>query len=345
MNDGSVLLVEDDIFLAENIAHILAPLRVSTTIATSRREALDRTREQSFDIGIIDVYLPDGEGIELVPTLKERCPSSELIIVTGRATIDAATQAVRAGAVDFLVKPFTSEQLRRAVGAALSRRDGHHRALRDERIAAVCSLATGLAHHLRNPLNAALLQLAVAERQATGTASDHLRRADAELRRLARILSDFEACLDSRAPCDPEPVSVAALWTSVLEQAQPPVDVATRATIQPGLTVHVERERFSLALFHLVRNAIEAMSGRGTLTFRAHTSPQGIQLEVEDDGPGIEDAQRVFDPFHTTKDFGTGLGLSIVYRTVMEHGGTIRVESRPGRTTFVIELQRKSAVS
>jgi nitrogen-specific signal transduction histidine kinase len=63
-----------------------------------------------------------------------------------------------------------------------------------------------------------------------------------------------------------------------------------------------------------------------------------VTIEVEDDGPGFPESLPVFDAFFTTKDQGTGLGLALVHRIVTDHGGTIRVESRPGRTCFSVSL-------
>ncbi len=78
----------------------------------------------------------------------------------------------------------------------------------------------------------------------------------------------------------------------------------------------------------------------GQLTLRAKPTNEGVDLEVEDDGPGFADDLPVFDAFFTTKDQGTGLGLSLVHRIVTDHGGTIRVQSRPGRTCFTVTLPR-----
>jgi signal transduction histidine kinase len=94
---------------------------------------------------------------------------------------------------------------------------------------------------------------------------------------------------------------------------------------------------------HLIENAIDAMSGRGTLTVRTAARSGYVLAEIEDDGPGMarETAARVFDPFFTTKSpgKGTGLGLNISHNIVVqEHKGRIEVDSRPGRTTFGVFL-------
>jgi two-component system NtrC family sensor kinase len=94
---------------------------------------------------------------------------------------------------------------------------------------------------------------------------------------------------------------------------------------------------------NLMLNAVQAMKHGGTLTVRTRSENDGIAIEVEDTGPGIESEHldRIWDPFFTTKPVGqgTGLGLSITQRVVTRHGGRIRVESRPGEgARFIIWL-------
>lgn len=102
--------------------------------------------------------------------------------------------------------------------------------------------------------------------------------------------------------------------------------------------LRAEPERLRQALVHLASNAIEAMADGGTLTLRARGVEGGVELDVEDTGPGVPDERAIFDPFFTTKPSGTGLGLTVVHRTVMDHGGAIRVVSDPGRTCFTLTL-------
>jgi signal transduction histidine kinase len=94
---------------------------------------------------------------------------------------------------------------------------------------------------------------------------------------------------------------------------------------------------------NLMLNAVQAMKQGGTLTVRTRGEGEGIALEIEDTGHGIEPIHldRIWDPFFTTKPVGhgTGLGLSITQRVVTRHGGRIRVESRPGEgARFIVWL-------
>ena len=93
---------------------------------------------------------------------------------------------------------------------------------------------------------------------------------------------------------------------------------------------------------NLVDNALDAMevNGKGTLTIKTEREREFVQVFIMDDGPGIpgEIKSRIFDPFFTTKEMGkgTGMGLEVVQRIVHQHNGSIRVQSKPGHTEFVV---------
>src|SRR5690606_20968451 len=95
------------------------------------------------------------------------------------------------------------------------------------------------------------------------------------------------------------------------------------------------------ALLNLIRNAMDAMEGGGSLTIRCGSNATHAIIEVGDSGPGIpaEELERIFDPFFSTKVSGTGLGLPLTAQIIEEHGGRILVASQMGAgSVFKIEL-------
>jgi len=226
------------------------------------------------------------------------------------------------------------------------------RTLRAERLAAVGTMAAGLAHEVRNPLNSAALQLTLLERRLDrGESKDSVtpivRIIKAEIDRLDRLVRDFLA-FAKPTPLVPRPVALPELLATVAELIGPEAEAA-----QIAVTIEVlqslppaagDAERLRQVLLNLTRNSVEAMHERGgRLTLRARQRKDLLEVEVEDDGPGFSTELPVFDAFFTTKNQGTGLGLSLVHRIVTDHGGTIRVESRPGRTCFTFTLPVSSA--
>jgi signal transduction histidine kinase len=107
--------------------------------------------------------------------------------------------------------------------------------------------------------------------------------------------------------------------------------------------IAADSELLHRAISNLVLNALDAMPQGGTLTLRTLRDAQRVAIEVSDTGVGLtaEECERLFTPYYTSKQQGTGLGLAIVQSVVSDHGGTVSVNSQPGRgTTFRIELPR-----
>ncbi len=223
------------------------------------------------------------------------------------------------------------------------------RVMQSEKLAAVGTLAAGLAHEIRNPLNGALLHVtfldrALAKQGASADALDAVKLVGDEIRRLSALVKDF---LVFARPATPSlaPVLLRTIVERVVGIAA--ADAANaKATLTSDLggsdpTVDVDAAKIEQALMNLVRNAIDAVAPKegGRVIVRVRRKPRHAVLEVEDDGAGLPSPDApIFDAFFSTKAHGTGLGLAIVHRVVTDHGGSIAVESRRGRTVFRIEL-------
>jgi signal transduction histidine kinase len=208
-------------------------------------------------------------------------------------------------------------------------------------------MAAGLAHEVRNPLNSAALQLQVLRRrlakgESTAASIDVVAAlVEDEIRRLERLVSDFLSFARPR-PLELQVTALEELCRGVVALFTPEVEAAgveLTLDVAPDLPpVEVDPERLRQVIQNLVRNALEAMPEGGRLTIRAHRVDGHVEIDVADTGAGFGDEAPVFDAFFTTKPKGTGLGLSIVHRIVTDHGGTVRVRSRPGETCFTVSL-------
>ena len=218
-----------------------------------------------------------------------------------------------------------------------------------EKLAAVGTLAAGLAHEIRNPLNGAQLHVSFLERalKKSGGDPDTMEAVHVvgdEIKRLAMLVSEF---LDFARPRPPnlEPVSVRAVCERALRLVAPRASAAkvtvaedfpTRDTTLPADAAKIEQ-----VLLNLLGNAIEAFPSNtsGRVMLRVRRQPRHVWIEVEDDGPGLPSPDApIFDAFFSTKAHGTGLGLAITHRIVTDHGGDVTVESRPGHTVFRVSL-------
>lgn len=351
----TLLIVDDNRVLAENLSEILGDAGYSVRIAASCTEAL--AIRDGFSVGLVDVRLPDGDGITLAGQLKERSPDSEVIFLTGFATLESATAAVRSGAWAYLIKPCSPDELLLAVRQAVrsvmhseEKRQLARRALVAEKLAAVGTMAAGLSHEIRNPLNAASLQLTLLERRVRRLAVDSqspllepLSLVQQEIHRLERIVDDFLAFARPRE-FKPVPVSLPVVVTTVLDLFTAQVDKAglqLNRAITPTRPVDGDPATLQQAMTNLVLNAIQATPAGGWVRVEVGEHAGEAVIAVEDSGPGVpqELRSRLFEPFFTTKEQGSGLGLPLVHSVVQQHGGSISLdEGRAGGARFVIRL-------
>ncbi len=218
---------------------------------------------------------------------------------------------------------------------------------RSQRLAAVGSLAAGVAHEIRNPLSS-IKGFATYFRQRYGGVPDDVKVADimiAEVDRLNRVITEL---LEFSRPMalkrkETDLAGLAKQVLSTIEEQAREKEITVKADLLPYiLAINVDPDRMTQVFLNLYLNALAAMDRGGILSVGiARPDERTLRVSVSDTGTGIrkEDLGRVFDPYFTTKPAGTGLGLAIVHRIVEAHGGEIRLESEPGKgTIFTILL-------
>jgi signal transduction histidine kinase len=218
-----------------------------------------------------------------------------------------------------------------------------------ERVRAMQTLTAGLAHEVRNPLNAAKLQLDLLDRRLRRLSSDpDLIRPGTlvaqEIARLTTLLNDFLAF--ARPPeLHLGERDLVELARHVCDMERPGATLRG-ATLEvvgvEALVARVDGAKVHQIIANLVRNAIEAVGAGGRVSVELADAGANVVLRVTDDGGGIPaDIQaRIFEPFFSTKDTGTGLGMSIVHSLATLHGGTIALETGERGTRFEITIPR-----
>jgi two-component system sensor histidine kinase HydH len=218
---------------------------------------------------------------------------------------------------------------------------------RSQRLAAVGSLAAGVAHEIRNPLSS-LKGFATYFRQRYGEVPDDVKVADIMIQEVDRLNRVITELLEFSRPMEMKrkAADLANLVRHVLRTVEGQArekEITVKTALSPGFPeAFIDPDRMTQVFLNLFLNALAAMEKGGVLSVSVTRHDGGsLRVTVTDSGAGIrkEDLGRVFDPYYTTKPSGTGLGLAIVHRIVEAHGGEIRLESEPGKgTTFTILL-------
>jgi signal transduction histidine kinase len=245
--------------------------------------------------------------------------------------------------VDLLTQKFylMEEQLQR-----------HERELvQAKKLAAIGTLASGVAHELNNPLNNISTSAQRLLRKTGGETPPALRKGLEDIHgqtlRLKSIVGELLEFARSREP-HVAAVEIGELarsaWRNVGASRDTGKVELRVALAPPEIVLEADREQLERVFINLFANAVDAMPAGGTLTLGGEEDGE-VTIRVADTGTGIpaEQLEKVFEPFFSGKDGGTGLGLAIVFGIVQRHRGAIRVESAPGAgTTFTIRLPRSA---
>jgi len=215
-----------------------------------------------------------------------------------------------------------------------------------QRLSAIGNLAAGVAHDVRNPLNA----IKLLSGHAIDTLEDTPEQAGAikqirtirdEVNRLEEIVSGFLS-LAKEEELRRESVAIDPLLAECVNLVKKDAedrDVRLASDLRAGNTaLLIDPKHWTRAVLNVLINALEACSAGGRVRLFSRVTDRACAIEIRDDGPGIPKAtlDRVFDAYYTTKTSGTGLGLSITRGIVEEHGGTIAISSTEGEGCQVL---------
>jgi len=373
---GRLIIVDDEHAILDVFRAVFAGEPWSTVFCATGRAALEAFETHGVDVLLTDENLPDVGGFELIEAARRVQPDAEAIVITGYASLDTALEAIALDVYDYLVKPpkdifevrrrvrqaFEHQALARQNGALVtqltSRNEQLERALkalseaqaelvRSETLAGVGTLAAGVAHEIASPLFGIMgLAEAIADEDELNSAREY----GSEIVEYSRQIRDILAQLsDTPRPGQPvERLVVARVIDAArrLVERTPGFEAERVDVDAPDTAIVVASQGELTRVFvNLVKNALQATPPTGRVRVSATTKADDVVIAVEDDGPGVPEAQRtkIFEPFFTTKvtGQGTGLGLNIVYRLLQQWDATVHVESAAsGGARFVMRFPR-----
>jgi signal transduction histidine kinase len=319
--------------------------------ATDGAQALEKAQHLLPDIILLDMMMPEMDGLEVCHALRER-PSTlkiPIILLTARADEETKFEALQMGANDFLAKPFSSTELQAriknlieshnyqrklskqntALTTAIEQiKETESQLVQSEKLASLGRLSAGIIHEINNPLNFTMTGLFTLRNKGKhlppeqrGEYEEILNDIEEGLKRVRNIVSDLRTFthpgVGTGEPVDVAEVVGASLrflageWKDVVHIEQ---------NLPPNQQVWANRNKLIHVLVNLVQNAIDALAEKkfpegttATIWIESRTENGRGLIVVRDNGMGIEQKvlDKIFDPFFTTKEVGKGMGLGL----------------------------------
>jgi two-component system NtrC family sensor kinase len=305
----------------------------------------DRFVDPQARVALLDRLVTDGSVADYLLRLRRADESAVWVEVTVAADPPSPERTVR---IEVLVRDVSERKK-----LDDETRDIYHQLLQAEKMAALGQTISGVAHELNNPLATILSwaerlsQRAALEEPVRRGLETILSESERAARIVRNLLTFARKRQTTRAMVDINQVVRETLALRAYEQRVSNITVID--ALAAGLPqIFADGHQIQQVLLNLVINAEQAMlsaNGRGVLVVRTwhDAHHESVILEINDDGPGIpEELQpKIFDPFFTTKEVGkgTGLGLTVAYAIIQEHGGRLRLESRPNHgASFYVEV-------
>jgi len=304
---------------------------------------------------VVGLSLEQAVGLPIHEVLDPAHPLLPFVdqVLSGAVGIRNATVALPQAGRDkeFLVSAFHMEDAHRVMGVAILLKDlesiktVQSLVSYSAKLAALGRLTSGVAHEVKNPLNAMMIHVELLKERLEDADADvrqSLEVIGSEIRRLDRVVQGFLKFMRPQELAL-KPVDLNAMLQSVgalLEAESQSHGVRFVLELDAALPpVSADEELLRQAFINILQNAVQAMPNGGAVRIR--TRPEDldwVRVVVTDQGVGIapEDVDKIFKLYYTSKPGGSGIGLSVVYRIVQLHDGTVEAKSEPGRGTAVI---------
>jgi signal transduction histidine kinase len=371
-----LLLVDDETHFRTALAKRLKKRGIAALQAGSGQECLAMLADHPMDVVVMDVKMPGMSGIDTLHRIKEKHIETEIILLTGHAATEDGVEGIKSGAFDYLTKPVELSHLlskiiqayEKIIAAKQNREAAQYKAhieqqmIATERLAALGTLAAGVAHEINNPLaiiyesagylgslleNEELADMPnkAAFEKALQKIENGVKRARTITHQLLGNVRKTEAILAE--------VDITELIKEVIQLIQKEakdkeiiVELQTDDDLKP---IWADPNHIRQVLINLLNNAIHATLEQGCITFQVEATANDISITVSDTGMGIpkENLEKIFEPFFSTKapGEGTGLGLFVTKEIVEKLGGKIQVDSRVGQgARFVVKLPNRSKI-
>jgi len=355
--DTKILLIEDSPIytrLVQKMLTVSSQVEYQIECADRLSAGLEYLVKGEIDVVLLDLGLPDSQGLDTLRKMRAQAPAVPIVVVTGLDDETLAVQAMRQGAQDYLIKgDIDSKTLWRVIRYAIERKRMQLQLVQAEKMSALGTMAASVAHELLNPMMGMLnfAQYCIEHTEDGDLRYQVLRDIERETRRCANIVTNLTTFArmgkqDKEGYQKESPATIIDRVVRLLSYRIERQRVSITQRTDEGVSeVWIRANSMQEVLLNLISNALDAVedSKKKEICVEIHREGDFIQVTVADSGCGIgpEHIEKIYDPFFTTKAIGhgTGLGLTVSRSIIYSHGGDITCESKPGAgTTFNILL-------
>lgn len=299
------------------------------------------------DVVFVDLKMPGISGIDVIQIIREKDPYIVPVVITGYASIDSAVESMKAGAYDFLPKPFTPEQLRIIAKRALDKRRASLEAerLRQEKEKMRQGFTSMISHELRTPLVAVAQYLEVLANGFAGSIYgeqgkivDRMKIRISELLRMIDRWLKLSRLEELKLKEDFKDFEIAAVIQEAIDLVRSIADGKNVhiecSGVSGGAMVHGDRDLIKEVFVNLIGNGVKYNRAEGKVTVTMREQESHWVVDISDTGIGIpeNDVPRVIEEFYRVKRegvaAGTGIGLAIVKKILDIHDGRLEIASK-----------------
>jgi two-component system, sensor histidine kinase and response regulator len=370
MHNPLILIVDDIPRNLQVLGNILKNEGYETAVATNGKEALASINKAKPDLILLDIMMPEMDGYEVCSQIKSNPDNKDIAVIflTGKSDSDEIVKGFSLGASDYITKPFQKSELMARVKTQLeikAYRDtieeqneqlNRHNANKDR-------LFSIISHDLRSPFQGLLgltqilhEELDTLERDEIIEYIGMIHQSSSKFYTLLENLLQWTIVERGQIDFNPEPIRILDVITEIIElYSAVSLNKDIRFEIEADDTLHLYTDLNALQtiLRNLVSNAIKFSNPGGTVKIQATANGQFTELGIIDAGVGMEpdNAAKIFDIEHmksrpgTQNEKGSGLGLLITKSLIERGGGTIRLESTPGKGSAFYFTQPSSEIT
>lgn len=356
--ENLILIVDDEPANLGILVDILKDTGINVSVALNGEKGIEQAETVRPDLILLDIMMPGIDGFETCRRLKQNDATRDIpvIFLTALSDTDQVVKGFEAGAVDYITKPFRQMEILVRINTQLALRKQIKNIIAKKTMEMSMLMAGGIAHEFNNKLfvvigRCELLRDDYPHDKNITEHADEISGATGKMVNLVHRLLAYT----SQMPGRPEPVLFNLFIKDTIAIIRH--NMEQRISIETDLSPHIrkvnmDQKYMQLAMSEILTNAVEAISGTGTIIIRTKLADKKLSepffnaktgteeyvwLEIEDNGAGMDNKtkEKMWDPFFTTKFQGRGMGMSVISGIIRTHGGKIRVESEPGKGTCI----------